>query len=552
MGSEYSTLLQNGDLVLDRYRIVDALATGGHSVVYLGHDERLARPVCIKIFSGEESDSGVGRTSYEHFVQEAFALSKLTHPSTLRIYDFGHLPGVSSDDPGPPLQICEYMNGGTLSQMVRDHGSPLLPQAIAILTSMCAALAEAHALGIIHRDIKPQNILFANVGNERLAKLADFGIAKWSSDGEAVDQGQRADDTQIVAGRRLAMYSPSWAAPEQIDGRPASPATDVFSLAAVGVYLLTGEVIFSEEEVFVGYKKRRSAAELVRNALAQARAQGAVLPDSLWPVFCKALAFEPADRYQRIADFSAGLMKASLIVKPAAPAPAAPNPHRYPSTSSPPSHAPMTLPPPLGGAMPSGAQPQPPLLQPVELAMSSGREIERTSGRSESGPLERANIATAVASNAEQIRIALVEEQTVLDRQVMLVFAPDGVADLLCPGPAKLRVTILPAAQRVVHLKSMSSFIAPVGGRPSSAMQLEREAGFDLISPNHKMLARARLIMGYSQGPHAVVALGGRAVIFDKVDCSDPICVDFGPGSTAYIVYTQGRPLPPVPKPRRV
>ena len=530
MGSEFSTLLQNGDLVLDRYRVVDALATGGHSVVYLGHDERLARPVCIKIFSGEESDSGVGRTSYEHFVQEAFALSKLTHPSTLRIYDFGHLPGVTAAEPGPPLQICEYMNGGTLSQMVRDHGSPPLPQAIAVLTSMCAALAEAHALGIIHRDIKPQNILFANVGNERLAKLADFGIAKWSSDGEAVDQGQRADDTQIVAGRRLAMYSPSWAAPEQIDGRPASSATDVFSLAAVGVYLLTGDVIFSEEEVFAGYKKRRSAAELVRTALAHARAQGAALPDSLWPVFCKALAFDPADRYQRIADFAAGLMKASLVVKPAAPAPAMQNPHSYPATATPSSFSPTTLPPPLGSAMAAAGLPPP--LQPVELAMASG-QIDQ------------------VSRNAEQIRLAFVEEQTALERHVMLVFAPDGVADLLCPGPAKLRITILPAAQRVVHLKSMSSFIAPVGGRPSSAMQLERDAGFDLISPNHKMLARARLILGYRQGLQAVVALGGRAVLFDPQDCTDPICVDFGPGSTAYIVYTQGRPLPPVPKPRR-
>lgn len=520
MGSEFTTLLQNGDLVLNRYRVVDALATGGHSVVYLGHDERLARPVCIKIFAGEESDSGVGRTSYEHFVQEAFALSKLTHPSTLRIYDFGHLPGASTAEPGPPLQICEYMNGGTLSQMVRDHGSPPLPQAIAMLTSMCAALAEAHALGIIHRDIKPQNILFANVGNERLAKLADFGIAKWSSDGEAVDQGQRADDTQIVAGRRLAMYSPSWAAPEQIDGRPASPATDVFSLAAVGVYLLTGEVIFSEEEVFAGYKKRRSAAELVRNALAQARAQGAVLPESLWPVFCKALAFEPGDRYQRIADLSAGLMKASLFVKPTAPAPAPVNSPSYASQ------------------LPSQLPSQPMPLQPVELAMSSGQ-------------IDRAQLAGAVTSNAAQFRLTLVEEQTALERQVMLVFAPDGVADLLCPGPAKLRVTILPAAQRVIHLKSMSSFIAPVGGRPSSAIQLERDAGFDLISPNHKMLARARLILGYSQGPHAVVALAGRAVIFDQQDCADPICVDFGPGSTAYIVYTQGRPLPPILKPRR-
>ncbi|HEU4612110.1 MAG TPA: hypothetical protein VFS15_08535, partial [Kofleriaceae bacterium] len=78
-----------GDVVLDRYRVVEQIGSGGHSVVFKGNDERLSRPVCIKIFSGLGGDSGVGRTSYEHFVQEAFALSRLTHPNTLRIYDFG-------------------------------------------------------------------------------------------------------------------------------------------------------------------------------------------------------------------------------------------------------------------------------------------------------------------------------------------------------------------------------------------------------------------------------------------------------------------------------
>ncbi len=229
-------------------------------------------------------------------------------------------------------------------------------------------------------------------------------------------------------------------------------------------------------------------------------------------------------------------MKASLIVVTKAPVQPAADAHRAVPPAMSGSFSPMTLPPPMGTAAAAGAQPLP--LQPVEGAKSPAQ-------------FDRAQLATVVTSNAEQVRIALVEEQTVLERQVMLVFAPDGVADLLCPGPAKLRVTILPAAQRVVHLKSMSSFIAPVGGRPSSAMQLERDAGFDFISPNHKMLARARLIFGYSQGAIAVLPLGGRAVIFDKVDCGDPICVDFGPGATSYIVYTQGRPLPPVPKPRR-
>src|SRR5689334_10337178 len=196
-----------GDVVLDRYKVVEQIGSGGHSVVYRGTDERLNRPVCIKIFSGLGGDTGVGRTSYEHFVQEAFALSRLTHPNTLRIYDFGHLG--SKEAAGMPLQVCEYMNGGTLSNIIREQGKQSLDETVRVTTAMCAALSEAHALGIVHRDIKPQNILFGSVGGNRLPKLADFGIAKWQDEGEQNKQ-QRAEDTAIVAGQRLAMYSPSW------------------------------------------------------------------------------------------------------------------------------------------------------------------------------------------------------------------------------------------------------------------------------------------------------------------------------------------------------
>src|SRR6185436_3935903 len=224
-----------GDVVLDRYRVVEQIASGGHSIVYLGQDERLSRPVCIKVFSGLGGKSGLGRTSYEHFVQEAFALSRLTHPNTLRIYDFGHLG--AKDEDGMPLQVCEYMNGGTLSQVVREQGKQTLAETVRVITAMCAALGEAHGLGIVHRDIKPQNILFGAVGGSRLPKLADFGIAKWSADER--QPAKRAEDTAIVAGQKLAMYSPSWAAPEQLAGQPVSAATDIYSLAVVAIYMLS-------------------------------------------------------------------------------------------------------------------------------------------------------------------------------------------------------------------------------------------------------------------------------------------------------------------------
>src|SRR5439155_10437110 len=189
-----------GDMILDRYRVVEQIGSGGHSVVFKGTDERLSRPVCIKVFSGLGGESGVGRTSYEHFVQEAFALSRLTHPNTLRIYDFGHLGPKDAAPAGMPLQVCEFMNGGTLSQIIREQGKQSLYETVRVVTAMCAALSEAHQLGIVHRDIKPQNILFGTVGANRLPKLADFGIAKWSGDDDATND-QRAEDTAIVAGQ---------------------------------------------------------------------------------------------------------------------------------------------------------------------------------------------------------------------------------------------------------------------------------------------------------------------------------------------------------------
>src|SRR3954469_17828049 len=285
-----------GDVVLDRYRIVEQIASGGHSVVCLGQDERLSRPVCIKVFSGLGGNSGVGRTSYEHFVQEAFALSRLTHPNTLRIYDFGHLGPKDAD--GMPLQVCEFMNGGTLSQVIREQGKQSLFETVRVTSAMCAALAEAHALGIVHRDIKPQNILFGTVGGLKLPKLADFGIAKWSADTE--DSGQRAEDTAIVAGQKLAMYSPSWAAPEQLAGPPVSPGTDIYSLACVAVYMLSGRAIFADEDVYAGYKKRRHADEHVREALAPLKIPAAVID-----VMSRALAFDPKKRLQKVEEMSA-------------------------------------------------------------------------------------------------------------------------------------------------------------------------------------------------------------------------------------------------------
>src|SRR5688572_25766527 len=320
-----------GDTVLDRYRVIEQIASGGHSVVFRGQDERLSRPVCIKVFSGLGGKSGVGRTSYEHFVQEAFALSRLTHPNTLRIYDFGHLGG--KEEEGMPLQVCEFMNGGTLSNIVREQGKQSLAETVRVIGAMCAALGEAHALGIVHRDIKPQNILFGAVGSNRLPKLADFGIAKWSADEN--EGGKRAEDTAIVAGQKLAMYSPSWAAPEQLAGQPVSAATDIYSLAVVAIYMLSGKAIFADEDVYAGYKKRRHADNLIRDALLPLK-----VPAQAIALLTKALAFDPKKRLASVEELSNGLTAAlepKTIERPSKQVPTAAYPS-YPTQPTAPAY----------------------------------------------------------------------------------------------------------------------------------------------------------------------------------------------------------------------
>jgi eukaryotic-like serine/threonine-protein kinase len=555
-----------GDMVLDRYKVVEQIGSGGHSVVFKGNDERLSRPVCIKIFSGLGGDSGVGRTSYEHFVQEAFALSRLTHPNTLRIYDFGHLGPKDAD--GMPLQVCEYMNGGTLSNIIREQGKQSLEETVRVIGAMCAALSEAHGLGIVHRDIKPQNILFGSVGQNRLPKLADFGIAKWSADTEA-DKDQRAEDTAIVAGQKLAMYSPSWAAPEQLAGQPVSPATDIYSLACVSIYMLSGRAIFADEDVYAGYKKRRHAEDLVKEALTPLK-----LPKQVIDVLSRALTFDPKKRLAKIDQLQAEL-QASLdpLTEEVLRLPPTPPPAKKKTTSkghdaaepltpttpeskvTPPAATPAVRSAthltaertnPLGTASPEGsgeeapAAPTPPAVPPVDLTPKTFHAPPNIQAWMHSSPQP--------ANNAQPRRLALMDvPQPVADRRVQFVMVTNDTTDLVGLHGIKLRVTLVPGptGQRVVHVKGLTCFVALLGGRPSPAVHVDRSSDVALVTPRAQEIGHLRIAQGTPGNMGQVVfQVATELVALSMDDCADPILFDFGPGSDAYFVYTRGRTVP--------
>jgi len=567
-----------GDVVLDRYKVVEQIGSGGHSVVWKGVDERLNRPVCIKIFSGLGGDSGVGRTSYEHFVQEAFALSRLTHPNTLRIYDFGHLG--SKEAAGMPLQVCEYMNGGTLSNIIREQGKQSLEETVRVTTAMCAALSEAHALGIVHRDIKPQNILFGSVGGTKLPKLADFGIAKWQTETDE-DRETRAEDTAIVAGQKLAMYSPSWAAPEQLAGQPVSPATDIYSLACVAIYMLSGKAIFADEDVYAGYKKRRHADELVKETLAPYK-----IPRHIVSVFIKALAFDPKKRLAKVDELSAELLTAiepkteevsklppppseaiappTLQLKPNKAAPEPPPPPRpgsEPITTPVQKYEAAALEPapgpnPFEGQSTATTNPLATALQhnhapPTPLATQKAPQSDLTPATYHAPPNVQAWMSqpAAGASNAPARRLALMDvPQPVGDRRASFVMMPtnNDTADLAGMHGTKVRITLVPGptGQRVVHVKGLSCFVAILGGRPSPAVQVDRSTDVALVTPRAQEIGHLRIAQGTPMQGQMVFQVGAETIAIGSEDAADPILFDFGPGSDVYFVYTRGRTVP--------
>ena len=499
--------IATGDVVLERYRAVEHIANGGHSVVYLGRDERLARPVCIKVFTRFPGDPGISQTSYEHFVQEAFALSRLTHPHTLRIYDFGHVPGETEEAEKIPFHVSEYMNGGTLAQLVRERGAQTVSETLRVAIAMADALAEAHTVGIIHRDLKPQNVLFAKIAGSRLAKLADFGIAKWLEDEEASASPKqaRAGDTQVVSGQKMAMYSPSWAAPEQLAGQTVGPSADIYSLALMVIYMLTGRAVFADDDVYEGYRKRKSADSIVDLAL-----DPLGVPREAIELLIQATSFDPVLRPQDASEFGLALADA---FEPTTGRPAALEPAPLPETV--------------------------PFNRPSSPQLST---IEGRPARAAARATRRVSVAAGTVD--------------VAGRAARFAPVTDGAVDVAgLRGTARLRITLLPlvTGRRQVHVKGMSCFVAKSGGRPSVAVQVDDDSILDLIGPGNQPVGRVRITAGTPAAGHTVFRFGEEQIAIGTDECPDVILADFGQGAECAFVYTPGVvPVEPAGKKRRL
>jgi serine/threonine-protein kinase len=200
----------NETLAEGRYRIERTLGYGAMAVVYLAHDEELRRLVAIKVLAEHLSGDSAFR---ERFLQESRLASRLSHPNVVQVYDAGEADGR-------PYIVMEYVKGDTLA----ERGKLAFEDAVPLALQACAGLQHAHAAGLVHRDVKPANLL---VGEDDVLKIADFGIA-------------RAAELTRLTQHGTVLGTAAYLAPEQAEGEEVTAAADLYSLGAVLYEVLTG------------------------------------------------------------------------------------------------------------------------------------------------------------------------------------------------------------------------------------------------------------------------------------------------------------------------
>lgn len=239
-------------LLAGRYRVGTLLGTGGSACVFDGYDTRLKRPVAIKQLRPELADDAAMRRRFD---QEARTAAKLIHPNVVKVYDAGV-------DSGLPYLVMERLPGRTLADRVAE--GPLSPvEAAGMAADVLAALQAAHHVGLVHRDIKPGNILLTEDGT---AKLADFGIAK------SLEPSQGGDATRRdLTAMGLVIGTPAYLTPERLAGRPATARTDLYAVGVVLFEALTGRKPVVGETEVPGAPP--ALAQVVRRALSPSVAE---------------------------------------------------------------------------------------------------------------------------------------------------------------------------------------------------------------------------------------------------------------------------------------
>jgi tRNA A-37 threonylcarbamoyl transferase component Bud32 len=262
-----------------RYQLRSRIATGGMGEVWRSEDTLLEREVAVKVLKHEYADDPVFRARFEAEARNAAALH---HPNVASVFDVGELVEPDGSGTRRPFLVMELVPGQPLSALLR-RGEPLAPERAAEVVAQAAdAVAEAHGLGIVHRDVKPGNLLVTPDG---AVKITDFGIAR-AGDGAAITQ-----TGQIIG-------TPHYISPEQAEGKPATPASDIYALGVVLYECLAGRRPFARDTP-------------IQVALAHVREEVPPLPETvpaqLRSTVEKALAKRPEDRFASASDLALAL-----------------------------------------------------------------------------------------------------------------------------------------------------------------------------------------------------------------------------------------------------
>ncbi len=271
-----------GQVVADRYHIIKKLGEGGMGAVYLGEHVKMGRKSAIKVMAAQMSQDP---DAISRFNREASNASRISHPNVCQIYDFGETPD------GLIYLAMEFIEGQALKDVIEAEGALHPARAASILKQAADALQAAHDLSIVHRDIKPDNIMVVQgKDGTDVVKVVDFGIARAVGGDET---GQKVTKTGLVVG------TPEYMSPEQLSGDKLDGRSDIYSLALVLYRMLTGTLPFAADSAQEVMIKRLTDDPL---PLDQARPD-LVFPAKLQLVMNVALARTPAERYQSAAEF---------------------------------------------------------------------------------------------------------------------------------------------------------------------------------------------------------------------------------------------------------
>jgi eukaryotic-like serine/threonine-protein kinase len=259
---------------LGQYQLKKQLARGGMGEVYLAEHVLLKRPCAVKVIRAEQAGK---RWMLERFLREVQATAALTHPNTVQIFDYGQA------DDGTVYYAMEYLAGLNLDQAVKRDGPFPSSRVIFVLRQLCGALAEAHDAGLIHRDIKPTNVILSSRGGlHDVAKLLDFGLARMQSENAA---GNGLTQPGLIFG------TPEYMSPEQAAGKDTLDArSDIYSLGALAYFLITGRPPFVRKSVV-----ETLAAQI--NDPVLPLGDDAAAPDDLEAVILRCLAKQPENRF---------------------------------------------------------------------------------------------------------------------------------------------------------------------------------------------------------------------------------------------------------------